>query len=131
MRVCSKCGMTGAPLGEPQSFGDLSMSVQEECWLCSRGYDVDIYGRITSLGKFQGEMRYTLYLWLTEDCPEIEIEERDPDEDRSDLDESDEDRSFVIMKYSLEEEDRARFPELKGRDTVRLHERDDGFMYEV
>ena len=64
-------------------------------------------------GKFEGCAVYVPYFWsfYLEGCA-------DRDDGR-------------ILGFDVTAEDRAIFPELKGRRTVRLIERDDGFVIEV
>ena len=70
-------------------------------------------GRITSPGKFEGEMLYVPYFW---DAFMNGLADRDDGE---------------ILGFDVMLEDRQQFPELKGRRTVRLHQRDDGFVVEL
>jgi hypothetical protein len=70
-------------------------------------------GRIISPGKFEGEMVYVPYFWeaYLNGCA-------DRDDGR-------------VLGFDVTAEDKAMFPELKGRRTVRLMERDDGFVVQV
>ena len=70
-------------------------------------------GRIRSPGKFEGEMVYVPYFW------DIYLNGfADRDDGR-------------VLGFDLSPEDKQIFPELKGRRTVRLVEREDGFVCEV
>ena len=76
-------------------------------------YHVDPHsGVIRSPGKFEGEMLYVPHFW------EIYL---DGFSDRDD---------GRIIGFDLTAEDKAEFPELKGKRTVRLFQRDDGFVCE-
>ena len=70
-------------------------------------------GRITTPGKFEGEMLYVPYFW---EAFLNGLADRDDGE---------------IMGFDVMLEDRQQFPELKGRRTVRLYQRDDGFVVEL
>ena len=76
-------------------------------------YSVDHNGIIQNPGQFEGEMRYIPYFW---------------DEYLNGCVDSD-DGKFIGFKIT--KEDIAEFPELKGRRTVKLYQRDDGFVCEV
>lgn len=69
-------------------------------------------GRIVSPGKFEGEAVYVPYFW------ELFL---DGSWDRDDGD---------VIGFDLTLEDKEMFPELKGKRTVRLLQRDDGFVCE-
>ena len=70
-------------------------------------------GRIKSPGKFEGEMVYIPYFW------EVYL---DGMADRDD---------GVIIGFTVTPEDKAKFPELKGKRTVKLYESGDGFICEL
>ena len=76
-------------------------------------FAVSAEGRITSPGKFQGEMAYVPYFWslYLDGCA-----------DRDDGD---------VLGFDVGRKDREMFPELKGRRTVNLIEDFDGFVREV
>ncbi len=76
------------------------------------GYKVES-GIIRSPGKFEGEARYVPYFWdaYLNGCA-----------DRDD---------GAVLGFDVSKEDKVRFPELKRRRTVKLIERDDGFVVEV
>lgn len=76
-------------------------------------YEVDTNGIIRSPGKFEGEMLYVPYFW------EVFL---DGGADRD---------NGTILGFDLTPEDKAQFPELKGKRTVRLYQRDDGFVCEA
>jgi hypothetical protein len=70
-------------------------------------------GRICSPGKFEGEMVYVPYFW------EAYLNGMaDRDDGRT-------------LGFDLTVEDKREFPELKGRRTVKLFQRDDGFVVEL
>lgn len=70
-------------------------------------------GIIRSPGKFEGEAVYVPYFW---DAYLNGFADRD---------------DGTILGFDVTAEDRAMFPELKGRRTVRLYQRSDGFVCEV
>ena len=70
-------------------------------------------GRIRSPGMFEGEMVYVPYFW---DIFLNGYSDRDDGK---------------ILGFDISQEDKAVFPELKRRRTVRLFQRDDGFVCEV
>lgn len=76
-------------------------------------YRVDDRGRIRSPGKFEGEMLYVPHFWdaYLNGCA-------DRDNGR-------------VLGFDVTAEDKAEFPELKRRRTVRLIENDQGFVIEV
>jgi hypothetical protein len=76
-------------------------------------YKVDAHGHIRSPGKFEGEMIYVPYYWQA-------FLEGMADRDNG-----------HVLGFDVTREDKAEFPELKNRRTVRLIERDDGFVVEV
>lgn len=70
-------------------------------------------GIIRSPGQFEGEAVYVPYFWeaYLNGCA-------DRDDGR-------------ILGFDVTADDRIIFPELKGRKTVKLYQRDDGFVCEV
>lgn len=70
-------------------------------------------GRIASPGKFEGEMIYTPYFWSHG------LEGMADDDDGE------------TFTFRVTPEEKAAFPELAKVKTVRLRERDDGFVVEV
>mgnify|MGYP001596939695 CR=1 FL=1 len=76
-------------------------------------YKVDEQGIIHTLRKFEGEMLYVPYFW------EAFL---DGAADRDDGD---------VIGFDLTKEDKAMFPKLKGRRTVRIYQRSDGFVCEA
>lgn len=70
-------------------------------------------GRIVSPGQFEGEMVYVPYFW---EAYLNGMADRD---------------NGRVLGFDLTAEDKAMFPELKGRRTVRLVQRDDGFVCEA
>ncbi len=76
-----------------------------------RDYQVE-NGVIRSNGKFEGEAVYVPYFW---DAFLNGMADRD---------------NGRVLGFDLTADDKAMFPELKGRRTVRLYERDDGFVCE-
>lgn len=70
-------------------------------------------GRIVSSGMFEGEMVYVPYFW---EAYLNGMADRDDGH---------------VLGFDLTAEDKAMFPELKGRRTVRLVQRDDGFVCEA
>jgi hypothetical protein len=64
-------------------------------------------------GKFEGEAAYVPYYW---DAYLNGMADRDDGK---------------ILGFDVTAEDRQLFPELKGRRTVRLYQREDGFICEV
>jgi hypothetical protein len=77
-------------------------------------YKIGLSGRIESPGKFEGEMLYVPYFW------EAYLDGfADTDDGR-------------VLGFKIVPEDRAMFPELsKRKRTIRLIEREDGFVCEV
>lgn len=69
-------------------------------------------GRITSPGKFEGEMLYVPYFW-----------------DAYLNGFSDKDDGRIIL-FRITAQDRKEFPELGNRRTVKLYETDNGFVCE-
>lgn len=70
-------------------------------------------GIIRSPGKFEGEAVYVPHFW------KIGLEGfADRDDGK-------------VWGFDLTDEDKAEFPELKGRRTIKLLERDDGFVVEL
>lgn len=77
-------------------------------------FNVDKHGRIESPGIFEGEMLYVPYYW------QIYL---DGFADRD---------NGKILGFDISPDDRVEFPELgKRRKTVKLYQRDDGFVCEV
>jgi len=76
-----------------------------------RNYSV-IDGRITNPGQFEGERIYVPHFW---DAYLRGFTDRD---------------DGCILGFDVSENDRAEFPELKNRRTVKLYQRDDGFVRE-
>ena len=76
-------------------------------------HTVDANGMIHDPGMFEGEMLYVPHFWelFMGGCA-----------DRDD---------GKTLGFDITPEDRAEFPELTGRRTVRLYQRDDGFVCEV
>ena len=76
-------------------------------------YKIDSNGVIRDPGQFEGEMLYVPYYWdaYLNGCA-----------DRDDGD---------VLGFDVTPEDKAQFPELKRRRTVKLCQRDDGFVCEV
>jgi hypothetical protein len=70
-------------------------------------------GRITSPGMFEGEMLYVPYFWN-----EFLNGMTDRDDGK-------------VMGFDITANDKVEFPELKHRRTVKLYQRDDGFVCEV
>lgn len=82
--------------------------------LAGEGFEVDPRtNRITSPGKFQGEGRHVPFFW---NLAMRGFADRD---------------DGVVFGFDLTSKDKDLFPELKGRRTVRLLEREDGFVVEV
>lgn len=78
------------------------------------GYTTDDNGRITSPGKFEGQMIYVPHFWYAylNGCA-----------DRDD---------GTVLGFNVTPEDRAEYPEIPARKrTIRLVERSDGFVVEV
>lgn len=69
-------------------------------------------GRITTPGKFEGEAVYVPYFW---DAYLNGFADRD---------------NGTVLGFDVTAEDKKLFPELKGRRTVKLYERSDGFVCE-
>lgn len=70
-------------------------------------------GVIRSPGKFEGEAVYVPYFW---DAYLSGMADRD---------------DGTILGFDITAEDKQQFPELKGRRTIKLYQRDDGFVCEV
>jgi hypothetical protein len=70
-------------------------------------------GIIRTPGMFEGEALYVPYFWdaFMNGCA-----------DRDD---------GAVLGFDVTQEDKAQFPELKRRRTVKLYQRDDGFVCEV
>lgn len=76
-------------------------------------FRTDSRGRIIAPGKFEGEMRYVPYYWEA-----FLNGMADRDDGR-------------VLEFDVTPEDKALFPELKRRRTVRLIETDTGFVCEI
>ena len=76
-------------------------------------YDVDHHGHITNPGMFKGEGLYVPHFW------EVYL---DGFADRDD---------GKVLGFDVTAEDKAEFPELEGRRTLKLVQRDDGLVCEV
>ena len=76
-------------------------------------HDVNELGIIVGPGKFEGEMLYVPHFW------DIYL---DGWADRDD---------GVVLGFDVQPEDKEQFPELKRRRTVKLYQRDDGFVCEI
>jgi hypothetical protein len=76
-------------------------------------YTIDEHGIIRSPGKFEGEQSYVPYFW------DIFLNGgADRDDGR-------------VLGFDVTAEDKALFPKLRKRRTVKLYERDDGFVIEL
>lgn len=78
-----------------------------------KDYRVSARGCISSPGKFEGEMLYVPYFW------NLGLE---GGADRDD---------GKVFGFDISPEEKFAFPELRGRRTVKLYERDDGFVCEI
>ena len=76
-------------------------------------YKVNKHGIICSPGKFEGEMLYVPYFW---DMGLSGMADRDDGK---------------VWGFDLTRDDHAEFPELGRKRTVKLYERDDGFVCEL
>lgn len=76
-------------------------------------YNVDERGVIRRPGKFEGEMLYVPYFWVA-----YLNGMADRDDGRT-------------LGFDVTPEDKLMFPELRGRRTVKLRVREDGFVIEV
>lgn len=76
-------------------------------------YDVNASGMIERLGKFEGEMLYVPYFW---DIGLDGMANRD---------------NGRVFGFDLTPVDKAMFPELRGRRTLKLRETDQGFVCEI
>lgn len=76
-------------------------------------YDVNEHGIITSPGKFEGEMVYCPAFWdaSLNGCADVD--------------------DGPTQKFKLTAEDRAEWPELKGRHWLTLYESEQGFVSEL
>jgi len=72
-----------------------------------------VSGRIVSPGMFEGEMVYVPHYW---DAYLNGFADRD---------------DGTVLGFDITSSDKAQFPELKRRRTVKLIQRDDGFVCEV
>lgn len=78
-----------------------------------RDYKVNERGIISSPGKFEGERRYVPYFW------NLGLE---GSADRDD---------GKVFGFDITPEEKFIFHELRNRRTVKLYERDDGFVCEI
>jgi len=78
-----------------------------------RNYKINERGMISSPGKFESEMLYVPYFW------NLGLE-GSADRDNG-----------KIFGFDISPEEKFVFPELRGRRTVKLYERDDGFVVEL
>ena len=76
-------------------------------------YTIDDNGIIRTPGMFEGEMLYVPYFW---DGFLNGFADRDDGK---------------VLGFDVSPEDKVQFPELKKRRTVKLYQRDDGFVCEV
>jgi hypothetical protein len=76
-------------------------------------YTVNQNGRITTPGRFEGEMLYVPHFW------EVYL---DGFADRD---------NGTILGFDVTADDKREFPELGRRRTVKLYQRDDGFVCEA
>ena len=77
-------------------------------------YDINQHGRIRNPGRFEGEMLYVPAFWdaYLNGCADSD--------------------DGTVLSFDITPEDRKEFPELPRRKrTVRLWQRDDGFVIEV
>lgn len=72
-----------------------------------------VEGRIQDPGRFEGEARYVPYFW---DAYLNGLADRD---------------DGTVLGFNIDDKDREKFPELKGRRTVRLVQDAQGFVKEV
>lgn len=77
-----------------------------------REYHV-VNGRIRTPGSFEGEMLYIPHFW---DIAMNGFADRD---------------NGTVYGFDINASDKQEFPELKGHRTVKLYQRDDGFVCEV
>lgn len=75
-------------------------------------FTVDKHGVIRTLGQFEGEMIYVPYFW---DAYINGVADRDDGK---------------VLGFDVTKEDREMFPELGRKRTVRIYQRDDGFICE-
>ena len=87
------------------------LSTDSECWACGDGLKVNSFGLITSPGKFEGAPRYAPWFWSR-------LEEAESDDGPR-------------VTWKLLDEDRKRWPELKGRRKVVLLECDNVCVVEI
>jgi hypothetical protein len=74
---------------------------------------VVIKSRIRTLGQFENEMVYVPYFW------------------NAYLNGFADDDDGTVLSFDVTQEDIKQFPELQDRKTVKLYQRDDGFICEV
>jgi len=108
MRRLADLQERGAPTVNPSEVAAIQKKREE----IEKGYRVQD-GRIRSPGKFEGEMSYVPYFWGT-------FLDGGADDDTDD-----------VLSFKVTPEERAAFPEIGDTKTVRLRERDDGFVVEV
>jgi hypothetical protein len=89
----------------------------EECYANENGI-------IIEHGKFEGEAIYVPYFW------ELYLNGMD-DSWEACISGMDDEDDGTIKRFNVSPEDRQEFPELKQRRTIRLIQRDDGFVCEV
>ncbi|MDE2101395.1 MAG: hypothetical protein KGL39_29375 [Patescibacteria group bacterium] len=77
------------------------------------GYEYDMWGRIKSPGKFEGEARYLPRLW------------------HESMESGDWPNNRGIISIEVDDTDKALFPELARRKRVRMYEDEMGFVSEV
>ena len=71
-----------------------------------------VNGRITSPGQFEGEMVYVPFYW------------------NAYLDGGADSDDGEVLTFEITPEERHQFPELANRRTIRIYQRDDGFVCE-
>ena len=75
-------------------------------------FRVDRQGIIRSPGRFEGERLYVPYFW---DAYLQGLADRDDGR---------------VVTFSITDQDRQEFPELKGKRSIKFYQRDDGFVCE-
>lgn len=76
-------------------------------------YTIDANGAIKNPGRFQGQMLYVPYFW---DMGLEGFADRDDGQ---------------TFGFDLTENDKKKFPELRGRRTIKIYQRNDGFISEI